>query len=293
MMIGDPHMNRGRALSGAMAAAPAWPDLCALGMSEDLQRWRMGGIGGSDANVIFSGDPNQIIELWEIKRGGRPAPDLSKRLPVMLGNWTEPFNRLWFEQETGMLIEEVGSAFSCPIHAWRRATVDGVVMGTGAVWEAKHTSAFAKPEEIVARYMPQLQHNMAVTGSENSILSVIYGNHRWETYEVGADWLYQDALLGAERQFWDCVLVGIPPAAIDPPAPPKPDAVRELSFEGNNEWAIAAWDWLDTADSSRRHSAAATAIKGLLDDDVSRAFGHGIEVKRSKAGALTIRRHDA
>ena len=33
----------------------------------------------------------------------------------------------------------------------------------------------------------------------------------------------------------------------------------------------------------------ARRIKELLEDDVSRAFGHGIEAKRSKAGAITIR----
>ena len=249
----------------------------------------MQGIGGSDANTILSGDESRVLELWKTKRGELPAADLSGKLPVMLGNWTEPFNRLWFEQQTGLAIEDAGSAFTCPILPWRRALVDGIVLGTGAVWEAKHTSAFAKPDEVLARYMPQLQHNMAVTGAENSVLSVIYGNHRWETYEVAADWLYQDALLAAERAFWDSVLVGIPPVAVLPPPPPKPDAVRELNFEGNNEWAVAAWDWLDTVDASKRHSAATTAIKGLLEDDVTRGFGHGVEAKRSKSGAITIR----
>jgi hypothetical protein len=37
------------------------------------------------------------------------------------------------------------------------------------------------------------------------------------------------------------------------------------------------------------HTAAVTAIKELIEDDVARAFGHGIEVKRSKSGSLSIR----
>ena len=36
----------------------------------------------------------------------------------------------------------------------------------------------AAPEEVLARYMPQLQHNMAVKGCELSLMSVIYGNER-------------------------------------------------------------------------------------------------------------------
>ena len=49
-------------------------------------------------------------------------------------------------------------------HDWRSCTLDGLVEPSGAIWEAKHTSAFAKSEEVLERYMPQLQHNMAVTG---------------------------------------------------------------------------------------------------------------------------------
>jgi hypothetical protein len=37
------------------------------------------------------------------------------------------------------------------------------------------------------------------------------------------------------------------------------------------------------------HSSACVQIKALVEDDVARAFGHGIEAKRSKSGAITIR----
>jgi len=45
------------------------------------------------ANIILSGDRDKIIELWHEKRGARAAADLSDRLPVAIGCWTEPFNR--------------------------------------------------------------------------------------------------------------------------------------------------------------------------------------------------------
>jgi hypothetical protein len=50
------------------------------------------------------------------------------------------------------------------------------------VFEAKHTSAFAKPDEVLERYMPQLQHNVVI-GAERALLSVIFGNHKWEVCE--------------------------------------------------------------------------------------------------------------
>jgi hypothetical protein len=157
------------------------------------------------------------------------------------------------------------------------------------VWEAKHTSAFAKEDEVLARYMPQLQHNMAVAESELAMLSVIYGNQRWEVYEIASDWLYQEELLDAEAQFWHCVVTGIPPVAVAPPAPPRPVGVREISFEGSNIWAAAADDWRRYRDAARLHSSAAVTLKSLVEENVSRAYGNGVEVKRTKAGALTIR----
>ncbi len=207
----------------------------------------------------------------------------------MLGCWTEAFNRQWFEQLTGRRVSQMGKDVVCGVHPWRRCTLDGVIEATGTVWEAKHTSGFAKPEEVVDRYMPQLQHNMAVTGYQQATLSVIFGNHKFEIFEIAADWLYQIELLDAEQRFWECVQTGTEPTAIEPPPAPRPIGTREICLEGNNAWASAAFDWLEHREAAKFHAAACTSIKELVDEDVSRAFGHGIEAKRSKSGAISIR----
>jgi predicted phage-related endonuclease len=164
------------------------------------------------------------------------------------------------------------------------------VSAEGAIWEAKHTSAFSKADELLRRYMPQLQHNTAVAKSDRAMLSVIFGNHRFEILEVEADWLYQEDLLIAEARFWDCVRKGEPPVAAPVPQAPKAVGVREVSFEGNNNnWASAAVDWLTNKEADKIHASAGSLIHGLIEDDVARAFGHGIEARRSKSGAVTIR----
>ena len=272
-----------------MGAPSSWPQLEALRTSSDELVARRAFIGGSDANVILSGDAEKIIDLWLEKRGEKEPADLSGQLPVVLGSWTEPFNRQWFEQLTGRRVTNAGECRVCGVHKWRRATLDGIIKASGTIWEAKHTNAFAKPEEVVERYMPQLQHNMAVTGYQQAVLSVIFGNHKFEIFEIAADWLYQIELLHAEREFWECVKSGREPVAADPPPPPRPVGTREVCLEGNNAWASAAFDWLKHRDAAKLHSAACTSIKSLVEDDVSRAFGHGIEAKRSKSGAITIR----
>ena len=266
-----------------------WPTLCELRTRPEDVDSRRQFIGGSDANVILSGDSQKVIDLWLEKRGEKEPDDLSQVLPVLLGCWTEAFNRQWFEMLTGRLVSNIGEARVCGVNNWRRATLDGVIKATGTVFEAKHTNAFAKADEVVERYMPQLQHNMAVTGYQQAVLSVIFGNHKFELFEIAADWLYQIELLAAEQRFWTSVLTGKEPVAIDPPPPPRPIGTREVCLEGNNAWASAAFDWLKHREAAKLHASACTSIKGLIEEDVSRAFGHGIEAKRSKSGAISIR----
>jgi predicted phage-related endonuclease len=256
-----------------------------LGREAQLERRRF--VGGSDANVVLGGSEDALMRLWREKRGEAEAEDLSSRLPVVLGCWTEALNRQWYEKLSGQRVEQPGAVLRCTVHPWRGCTLDGLV--SGAVWEAKHTSSFFKAEEVLARYMPQLQHNMAVAKAQRAILSVIFGNSKWEMFEVASDWLYQEELLEAEARFWECVQSGTAPVPTAAPPAPTPIGVREVCLEGNNSWAVAAADWLEHRAAAKKHGAAVTALKELVEADVARAFGHGIEAKRSKAGAISIR----
>ena len=267
----------------------AWPQLAALGLSERARRLRRRGIGGSDANVILSGRPERVLELWREKRGESQSMDLSANLAVALGAWTESFNRQWYERLSGHQVTAIGRSAVCKRDSWRRCTLDGYVESTEAVWEAKHTGAFSSVEQVLERCMPQLQHNMAVVGAGRAVLSVIFGNHKYEMIEVGADWLYQQELFQAERHFWHCVMTGKEPVAVEPPPAPKPLGVREVCFDGNNAWAAAAADWLTHRAAAKTHAAAAGLLKSLIEEDVGRAFGHGVEAKRNKSGAITVR----
>ena len=271
------------------AKSSDWPTLDALRISEADQGRRLEGIGGSDATIILSGDRDKIVALWREKRGEQAPADLSTNLAVMLGSWTEAFNRHWYEKVSGRRVGGAGATITCPTNPWRRCSLDGYVADSGAVWEAKHTNAFAKPEDVLERYMPQLQHNMAVARVERAVLSVIFGNHKYEIFEIASDWVYQIELLQAEIDFWHCVQTGQEPVPAPPPAPPRPVGVREVCLEGNNAWAAAACDWLAHREAAKTHAGACAQLKDLIEPDVARAFGHGIEAKRSKSGAVSIR----
>ena len=270
-------------------SAFAWPRIARIGLDREGLDARNRGIGGSDANIILSGDDERLLRLWREKRGESPPEDLSGKLSVALGCWTEDFNRQWYEKLSRNRVVDAGKALTCATHRWRKCTLDGVVEASGAIFEAKHTNSFVKPEEVLERYMPQLQHNMAVVDVDRAVLSVIFGNSRYEMFEVAADWLYQLDLFKAEQAFWSAVLSGEPPVALPAPPTPRPIATRELSFEGNNAWSAAAADWLEHNAAARTHASACRTLKELIGDDVRRAFGHGIEARRSKSGAITIR----
>jgi predicted phage-related endonuclease len=244
------------------AVCCTWPQLADLNLSTEMTDLRASGIGGSDANVILSDDDERILRLWQEKRGVVTAEDLSGRLPVMLGCWTEEFNRLWYERISGRRIVGPGRQLVCATHSWRRCTVDGFVEDSGAVFEAKHTNSFVKSENVLERYMPQLQHNMAVAKVECAVLSVIFGNAKYEVFEVAADWLYQLDLFKAEQSFWRAVLSGEPPIAFPAPPAPRPIATRELSFEGNNAWAAAAADWLEHEGAAKSHASPCCIADG-------------------------------
>jgi len=248
---------------------------------------RRGYIGGSDANIILSGDAQRIARLVQEKRGELEPEDLSRSLPVQLGVWTEQFNRNWYELQTGNQVTGVDEVWTHPKHTFIRARLDGFV--GEAVFEAKHVNPFGDIEAVVQRYMPQLHHYMTVTGKRTAILSVLVGTQRWECFTVDYDPFYADLLLNAELQFWNNVQNGgdVTPVTAEPPKPRE--AKLKVDMTGHNEWAALADTWLATNKAARDNTAAKDGLKKLIEDDVAEAFGHGVSIKRGAKGALTIR----
>ena len=269
----------------------AGEELMQLGLTKSQIEFRRNAIGGSDANKIMGDKPEYITRLWQEKRGEIEPEDLSDVLPVQMGSFTEPLNRYWFEKKTGLTVTNFGDEVLSFEYPHMSATLDGLVIdeqGVETLWEAKHVSAFAKEAEIIARYVPQLHHNMIVTGTERAILSVFYGTMTWKQHRIGFDPMYAEALLAAEDRFWKCVQSGEPPVAGPIIAPPV-EAVKVADMSGSNAWAWQAAEWLENGDHAKRFKAAEEAIKELVEADVKEASGHGIIALRSKRGALSIK----
>jgi len=254
--------------------------------SKQEQIQRSSGVGGSDAGRVMTGD---WFALWEEKTGRREPEDLTDVLQVQIGIVTESLNLWWFERRTGIEVFCTGCEdLVHPDHPFMRANLDAWV--PGGILECKHTSAFAKDEEIVARYFPQVQHYLAVTDTSLGYLSVIFGNHRWAFFELEADEAYQAELIAREARFWWHVETDTPPENPEEEVLSiSLDDMREVSMEGNNEWGALADDWLTCREPAKRFDAANKGLKHLVEPDVKLAVGYGVKVARSKAGALTVR----
>jgi predicted phage-related endonuclease len=150
-----------------------------------------------------------LVRRWREKRGEAEPEDLSGNLIVQLGTATEELNRRWYERNTGQSIKDVQRRVRHPVVRWMGATLDGLVEGTGAVFEAKFMLPWSFSEEAAAeKHMAQVQHNMWVTNAKAAVLSIITGGGKWVEITIPADSLYQHLLLTAEKKFWRCVESG-------------------------------------------------------------------------------------
>jgi predicted phage-related endonuclease len=235
-------------------------------------------------------DEAALIYLWREKRGEIEPKDLSGNLIVQLGVVTEALNRHWYERNTGQIVECVQHRLLHPVLRWMGATLDGIIAGSGTVFEAKFMLPWSFSEEVAAdKHMAQVQHNMWVTNSRNAVLSIITGGGKWVEIKIAADPLYQHLLLTAERKFWRCVESGEPPHlfGVEPPRA-RTEAVRIVDMSSSNAWAEFSNVFRRTHEAYLEHENAKAELKGLMPEDAKEAIGHGIRAKRSKSGAVSF-----
>lgn len=189
------------------------------------QEWhdkRRGGLGGSDANIICSGDEKKIKNLWLEKTGQKEPDDLSMIIPVQMGSWTEPINLAFLAQYLGEQVHnENCTSLVHPEHDFMRANLDARTSG-GAIAEAKHTSSMKNMDDMYKAYYAQTQHNMAVAEADKCYLSVFFGNWTHEYTLIERDDEYITRLIQSEREFWDSVLLeSLPGGFLAMSAPPN------------------------------------------------------------------------
>ena len=192
-------------------------------------------VGASDAVHIQVGDWAQLYD----RKTSSDSPDYG--LAAELGHRLEAFNLELFERDTGREVYVDDNWGSDPRflhdHPWCTYLPDGLLCQEEdddiASWRTNRTSIFGepvddeedffipfeakainmmwKPELLLKKYMPQLQHAMRVMKAPYSIFSVIYLNTRYEWTKVEYDEPYDDALFEKEQTFQFMLDRGIRP----------------------------------------------------------------------------------
>ena len=252
------------------------------------ERWTF--IGGSDARIIMGSDEPALVQLWREKRGEAEPEDLSGNLIVQLGRATEELNRSWYQRNTSRQVRDVQRRVRHSAIPWMAATLDGIVEGTQAVFEAKFMLPWSFSEEAAAeKYMAQLQHNMWVTHLRTSVLSIITGGGKWVEVAIPLDPLYLSVLVSAEKKFWRCVQSGeVPRLIMAEPPRPRIEAIRIVDMSSSNSWAEFAALFRNTREAFLDHERAKSELKSLMPEDAKEAIGHGVRAKRSKSGAVSF-----
>jgi putative phage-type endonuclease len=249
----------------------------------EWHRWRLQGIGASDAPVVMGDAPFRTRRyLWSVKTG--LARESGVGPAARRGRALESSARIAYERHTGIQMEPL-----CLVHdglQWMRASLDGLSFDGAIVLEIKcpwrnRDQAALREGRIPAHYYAQVQHQLEVSGAEEL--------HYWSfdgkagtLVTVRHDREYVAKLLETETAFWLRVL-----------EQRWPDEGDELNRSNDLQWRNAASRYrtarlkLDRATLEERY--AREELEKLAT--ARRTYGCGAEVLRgSRRGAIDYSR---
>ena len=249
---------------------------------------RRGFIGGADCVKIMQGEWQ---ELWEVKTGRREPDDLSDNIAVQLGTFTEDFNLQWFEKQYQCVLEK---------HQWEIEQQIGRVPTRGTIdaaygfvpVEAKHTNAFNSMNDIIERYMPQIQLYSKLADTHSAYLSVIFGNSKWEARRIQCSNEYFNKMWTVVSDFWSYVEADKPPEDVNVPTINQDnievDQMVMRDATQDNQFVDAAVTYIQGYEHNRVFENAKKDLKAMVLPSEREVYCDQLSVRRDKRGALRI-----
>ncbi len=245
----------------------------------EWHRWRMQGIGASDAPIVMGDAPFRTPRfLWSVKTG--LARESAVGPAARRGRALEQAARSAYERHTGIPMEPL-----CMVHdrlEWMRASLDGLSFdGSTALeikcpWRDRDLDAL-RAGRIPTHYHAQVQHQLEVSGAEEL--------HYWSfdgkagtLVRVRPDREYVARLLDAEAAFWLRVLEKL-----------WPDDGGELDLSADPKWRRAALLYREARLRLESASFEEHQLRGMLKcmATARRTYGAGVEVlQSSRKGAV-------
>ena len=178
---------------------------------------RRGYIGGSDAACIAGLSPWKTpYDVYLEKIGERESADLSGIERVYWGSVLEEIIVREYAQRTERKVRRVPQLLFHNEHPFIAAHIDRIVLDGERILEAKTSSQPAQwgesgSADIPDHYMPQVQHNLAVTGRAVCDVPVLFFGSEYRIFEVPRDDEFISSLIEIERDFWKHVVDRTPP----------------------------------------------------------------------------------
>ena len=187
---------------------------------KDHEEWlaiRSKYIGGSDAGAVIGLNPfKSRYSLWAEKTG--KVPGFEGNIVTKVGSYLEDLVAKMFEEETGKKVRRKNRTMVNDIYPYACANIDRAVVGENALLEIKTTNSIPimkqlRKSEFPEVYYAQVVHYLAVTGLDKAYLAVLINCRELKVYELDRDQAEIDALMEAEKEFWNLVETNTPPNA--------------------------------------------------------------------------------
>jgi putative phage-type endonuclease len=260
------------------------PKILATTIGLDRNVWlniRRQGVGGSDAAAILGLNPYQsAFGLYMDKLG--LAPETEETEAMWLGTQLEPIIAERFERETGMTVQRRNVVYQHADHPWMLANIDRWIVGRKAGLEIKTTNMLNRTRfddgDVPPYYYIQCMHYMAVTDADEWYLAIAVLNRSFHIFHVERNESEIEALIAAEKDFWENNVL-----KQDPPPPDGSAAAGELVkalFPRERGNAVLT-PLFGSEDKLERIQALEEQIKGLEKE--SDALKQAIQLELGKA----------
>ncbi|MFY5899624.1 YqaJ viral recombinase family nuclease [Acinetobacter pittii] len=184
---------------------------------------RKQGIGSSDAATACGLNPHMsMLELWMIKTGRMQQgieDESAGYAPLYWGKRLEPLVAEYYSMHTNQKVRRVNAVLQHPDDdkAFMLANLDYTVVGSDEVQilECKTVGEYGAKlwrDGVPLYVLCQVQHQLAVTGKQAAHVCVLICGHETRIYKVTRSESVIEHIIRAERHFWKCVEMDIPPA---------------------------------------------------------------------------------
>ena len=263
-------------------------------------------LGGSEINIIASGNKEKNNNLFLEKTDQKEPDDLTLIWAVIMGHITELVNLEWTEVYLEKTINMRQQVIEGKKHPFMRCTLDGVIENYKnkiAVIDAKFTLGRPIKDEawgdviprLIRYYAPQLHWNAYLLQEyldkpvEYGLLSIIRGGDKPVLEEMKIDPSYQEELIELGKYFMNCVELGFEPDELPTMTDFVPEAdLVPVDMEKDERWRSFALQIIQTAGANKIFKESSDKIKKLVPPNASEATGHGVKIKVQRNGSKRL-----